>query len=185
MEDCDLLKGLKKNDGQAFEELYRKYIFCLQEYAHFYTSNRFIAEDIVHDVFYKIWDKRKTLEIHTSLKSYLYSSVHNNCIQYLRHLTVVKKQNVLQMMRLEEALVMNRLYFESGLNRLFEKDIENIINETVNNLPEKTREIYLFSRKHRMKNSLIAEKYGITEKAVEYHITRALKKLRLLLKDYL
>ncbi len=185
MKDNDLLKRLKKNDGKAFEELFRQYFTALHNYANFYTCNEQLSEDLVHDVFYKIWESRRTLAIHTSIKSYLYRSVHNNCIQYLRHQKVVRQHNLNQQVRLEEALIMNRLYFETGLSKLFEKEINELVDKAIGKLPDKTQDIYLLSRKQHKNNRDIAEKLQITEKAVEYHITRALSLLREELKEYL
>ncbi len=185
VEDKNLIKRIKKDDGKAFEELFREYFAALHNYAAFYTGSSQIAEDMVHDVFYKIWDTRKTLNIHTSIKSYLFRSVHNNCIQYLRHLKVVKEYSKKHEARLQEALIMNRLYFETGLSKLMEKEIGDLVKEAISRLPEKTGDIFLMSRDMHMKNSEIAQKLDVTEKAVEYHITRALLILRQDLKDYL
>ncbi len=185
MKDSELLKRLKKNDGLAFEELFRRYFTALHNYAKFYTGNSQLAEDLVHDVFYKIWELRRTLAIHISIKSYLYKSVHNNCIQHLRHLKVVKKHNKRQEARLEEALLMNRLYFETGISRLFEKEIGQLVESAISKLPEKTRDVFILSRSQYQKNSEIAKKMNVTEKTVEYHISRALIILKEDLKDYL
>lgn len=185
MEDKNLLTRIKKNDGKAFEELFRRYFAALHNYAIFYTSSSQLAEDIIHDVFCKIWETRKTLAIHTSIKSYLYRSVHNNCIQYLRHLKIIRQHDKKQEARLEEALLMNRLFFETGLSKLMEKEIEGLVDEAIDKLPDKTREIYVMSRNQHKRNSEIAKKLNITEKTVEYHISRALLLLRDELKDYL
>jgi RNA polymerase sigma-70 factor, ECF subfamily len=185
MEDIDLLKKLKQDDGKAFEELFRRYFTPLLNYARFYTGNFHLAEDLVHDVFYKIWEKRRILAVNTSFKSYLYRSVHNNCIQYLRHLKVVKEHSKKQEVKHEEALLMNQLYFEVGLSKLMEKEIQGLTEEVVGSLPEKTRDIFSMSRNRHQKNSEIAKKLNITEKTVEYHITKALSILRRELKDYL
>ena len=185
MKDNELLKRLKKNDGKAFEELFRRYFTALHNYAKFYTGSSELAEDLVHDIFYKIWESRRTLAIHTSIKSYLYRSVHNNCIQYLRHLKVVKEHNKKQEARLEEAFLINRLYFETGISRLFEKEIGQLVECAITKLPEKTRDIFILSRNQHQKNSEIAKKMNVTEKTVEYHISRALIILREELKDYL
>jgi RNA polymerase sigma-70 factor, ECF subfamily len=185
VEDENLIKRIKKDDGQAFEELFRRYFAALHNYAAFYTGSTQIAEDMVHDVFYKIWDTRKNLNIHTSAKSYLFRSVHNNCIQYLRHLKVVKEHSKKHEARLQEALMMNRLYFETGLSKLMEKEIGSLVKEAISRLPEKTRDIFLMSRDMHLKNAEIAKKLDVTEKAIEYHITRALLTLRQELKDYL
>ncbi len=185
MEDKNLIKRIKKDDGKAFEELFRRYFAALHNYAVFYTGSSQMAEDMVHDVFYKIWDTRKNLNIHTSIKSYLFRSVHNNCIQYLRHLKVVNEHSRKHEARLQEALMMNRLYFETGLSKLMQKEIGELVKEAISTLPEKTRDIFLMSRDMHLKNSEIAQKLEVTEKAVEYHITRALLSLRQELKDYL
>lgn len=185
MEDKNLIKGIKKDDGKAFEELFKRYFASLHNYAAFYTRSSQMAEDMVHDIFYKIWDTRKTLNIHTSIKSYLFRSVHNNCIQYLRHLKVIKEHNRKHEARLQEALMMNRLYFETGLSKLMEKEIGELVKEAISRLPDKTREIFLMSRDRHLKNPEIAQMLYVTNKAVEYHITRALLIIRQELKDYL
>ena len=185
MKDKELIKRLKKNDGKAFEELFRMYFTALYNYAIFYTGSSQIAKDMVHDIYYKIWESRRTLTIHTSIKSYLYRSVHNNCIQYLRHLKFVKEHNKKQEARLEEALLMNRLYFETGLSRLFEREIVELVEEAILKLPGRTREIFIRSRNQHQKNFEIAKKFKVSEKAVEYHISRALIFLREELRDYL
>jgi len=185
VDDKSLIKSIEKDDGRAFEELFMRYFAALHSYATFYTGNHQMAEDMVHDVFYKIWDKRKNLNIHTSIKSYLFRAVHNNCIQYLRHLKVVNEHSKKHEARLHEALMMDRLYFETGLSKLMEKEIGSLVKEAIGKLPEKTRNIFLMSRDMHLKNAAIAKKLDVTEKAVEYHISRALLTLRLELKDYL
>jgi RNA polymerase sigma-70 factor, ECF subfamily len=185
MEDKNLIIGIKKDDGKAFEELFRKYFATLHNYAAFYTGSSQTSEDMVHDIFCKIWETRKTLNIHTSIKSYLYRSVHNNCIQYLRHFKVIKEHNRKHEAKLQEALMMNRLYYETGLSRLYEKEIVELVEEAILKLPGRTREIFILSRNEHQKNSEIAKKHKISEKAVEYHMSRALIFLREELKNYL
>ena len=80
---------------------------------------------------------------------------------------------------------MNRLYFETGISRLFEKEIGQLVECAITKLPEKTRDIFVLSRNQQQKNSEIAKKMNVTEKTVEYHISRALIILREELKDYL
>ncbi len=183
--DHHLLEKLKNSDEEAFEEIFRSYFIPLNNYAKFYTGSSQLAEDLVHDVYCKIWEKREKLEIHTSIKSYLYKSVHNNCIQYLRHQKVVQEHNRSQQGKLEEAMIINRLFFETGLTRLFQKEIGEMLNKAIAKLPDKTRKIYKMSRNNDQSNKEIAKKFKLTEKAVEYHITKALSYLKLELKDYL
>lgn len=185
MEDQELLTRIKHNDKKAFEYIFREYFPVLHEYANFYIGNSQLAEDIVQDIFLKIWDSRDRLAIHTSLRGYLFRSIHNNCIQYLRHKAVEQNHHVIHQAKLEEAVLMSRLFFETGLTRLFESDIESLVDKAIDDLPGKTREIYVLSRHKYLKNSAIAKKFNVTEKSIEYHITRALESLRKYLKDYL
>jgi RNA polymerase sigma-70 factor, ECF subfamily len=185
MDDLHLLSRLKKDDGKAFEELFRKYFIPLIEYARFYTVSVQVAEDMVHDVFFRVWEIRKTMEVHTSFKSYLFRSVHNGCIQHLRHQKVVQNHNKIQQSKLSEALILNKLYFETGLSKLYEKDITDLVNNSIEKLPDKTVEVFILSRKQNKNNSEIANKLNISEKAVEYHMTKALTLLRAVLKEYL
>lgn len=179
-----MLKRIRKSDRKAFEFIFRKYFDDLHKYANFYVSNSQRAEDIVQDVFLKIWEIRAHLSVKSSLKAYLFRSVHNKCIQYLRHKEVEQAHESKQA-GLEEARAMNRLFFETGLTKLFEQDIESLVEKGILVLPEKTREIYLLSRNSFLKYSEIASRFNMTEKSVEYHISRALDILRKYLKEYL
>ncbi len=185
MNEIELVQKFKQGDGNAFEEIFRSYITALNNYASFYTGSSQIAEDMVHDVFFKIWEKRKTIEIHTSIKSYLFRAVHNQCVQYLKHQKVTSEYAKKHEARLEEALQINKLYFETGLTRLFEKEIKDLVDKAIPKLPAKTREIFLLSRNKHLKHAEIAVMFNLTEKAVEYHVCRAITLLRKELKDYL
>ncbi len=185
MEEQELLKKLRKSDTGAFEKIFRRYFAALHSYANSFTSNPQLSEDLVHDVFHKIWETRETLTIRTSVKSYLYRSVHNNCVQHLRHLKVEKDHSKKHEAKLQEALLINRLYFETGLSKLMEKEIVIKLKTAVSRMPEKTRDIFQMSRERYLKNPEIAQTLAVTEKAVEYHITRALIIIRQELKDYL
>lgn len=185
MNDKKLLERLKKNDKSVFEELFRRYVPALNEYAYFYVMDMQVAEDIVQDLFAKIWESRSNLNIRVSLRAYLYRSTHNSCIQHLRHKNVSGKHEKFVQSRLNEARIMNQFYFESGINKLFEVEIQQQVAESLKKLPPKTSEIFLLSRNKYLKNSEIAEKFKLTEKSVEYHMTRALEVLRNDLKEYL
>ncbi len=95
MEDKELLTQIKHNDKKAFETIFRAYFHFLQEYPNFYIGNSPQTEDIVQDIFLKLGDSRDRLSIHSSLKGYLLRSIHNNCIQYLRHKVVEQNHHVI------------------------------------------------------------------------------------------
>ncbi len=183
--DREILEGLKKGNKDVFEALFRKYVSTLREYAFFYVGDVHIAEDIVQDLFVKIWENRENFNIHTSLKAYLYRSTHNNCIQFLRHKNVSYKHDKYLQGRLAEARLMEQLYFEKGIQQLFEKEITDLVNKSLEKLPTKTSEIFILSRRKYLKNSEIANKLNLSEKSVEYHISKTLELLRTDLKDHL
>jgi len=137
LSDKELLQEIKHSNKDAFEELFRRHVAALTEYAAFYISDRQVAEDIVQDLFVKIWEYRDRLEIHSSLKAYLYRSIHNSCIQYLRHQIVSQKHEKYAQFLLREARIMNQLFFESGINNLFEKEIGDLVNQCMKKLPVK------------------------------------------------
>jgi RNA polymerase sigma-70 factor, ECF subfamily len=103
----------------------------------------------------------------------------------MRHLKVVRSHSEKEETRMEEALLMNKLYFETGLTKLLEKEIGELVENALTKLPEKTRDVYLLSRKEYLNNSQISDKLGISVKAIEYHITKALCLLKQELQAYL
>jgi RNA polymerase sigma-70 factor, ECF subfamily len=184
MEDQGLLKRLKKDDEKAFEELFKVYFFELHQYAFFYIEDSQLAEDLVHDIFFRIWEKRDNIKIHTSIRAYLYRAVHNICIQQLRHLKVRRQHGIKHKAKFDEAMIMNKLYFEIGLGKLYENEINNLVNDALRKLTGKTRDIYVLSREKHNTIPQIAKILNISEKGVEYHLTKALSILRGVLKDY-
>jgi RNA polymerase sigma-70 factor (ECF subfamily) len=172
-------------DEKSFKELFQQYYTVCKDYARFYTNDAQIAEDIVQDVFLKMWQNRETLNIETSSKGYLIRSIHNACIQFLRHQKITERYSEEQRYKLEESILMNRLFFEDGLSKLFQSDINEIVNQSIAKLPVKTRTIFRLSRNEFKKNSVIALEMDLSEKSVEYHISKALESLRINLKDYL
>ncbi|MEN8226487.1 MAG: sigma-70 family RNA polymerase sigma factor, partial [Bacteroidota bacterium] len=146
LEDQEILKRISQNDKKAFEELFSDNYPSLYEYALFYVGNGQQAEDIVQDVFLKIWDSRKRLSIKSSLKGYLYRCIHNQCIQYLRHQQVKQNHRASHRAKMEEVQLMNRLYFEYGCSNLFKNEIKSLVAKAIEQLPEKTNEIFVLSR---------------------------------------
>ncbi len=184
-DDKILVEAIQNGDEKAFEKIFRKYFQTLKDYAIFYTEEARLAEDMVQDLFLSIWSSRSRLKIHTHLKGYLIRSVHNSCIQYLRHQSVEQRYLKNQKLKLEEALLINGLFFEKGLSALYEKDIHSLLDKATQKLSPKTRKIFFLNRFEHMSNKEIAEKLNLSEKAIEYHLTKSLKILKESLKDYL
>jgi RNA polymerase sigma-70 factor (ECF subfamily) len=134
------------------------------------------AKDIVQDVFVKFWNDRERLDIRTAIRSYLFVSVRNRCMDVLR-----KKNRSIQMKEISDGHEVADESFETYIL----SELENLFNRSLGKLPERCREVFELSRLHGLKNREIAEKLNLSEKTVENQMTKALRVLREELKDYL
>lgn len=175
---------IREGDKTVFRRLFDVYYTRLFLYAKSYVNDASEAEDIVQDLFFNLWEKREELDILTSLSSYLFRAIHNRCIQYLRHKTVVKGFESMHQLKLKDAEILSDSSSDFSFTEIQFKEIEHIYNQTNQSLPEKTREIFQLSRNSYKSNKEIAEILNVQVKTVEYHITKALKSFHLKLKDY-
>jgi len=172
-----LLDGLKQGNVKIFDYLFHYYYSGLVVFVQKYIPDNDIAEDIVQEFFVKLWVNRERLQITTSLKSYLFSSIKNRCIDYLRHEVIKGKAEKLLLEQLQEVI--------NEQNLLIESELREMINAAIDKLPPVCREIFIMNRFDGMKPSEIAEKKGISVRTVETHIGKALKILRKELIGYL
>jgi RNA polymerase sigma-70 factor, ECF subfamily len=175
----DLCEKIKLGDEKAFEYIFKSYYALLCTYAFDLIRNDEQAEDLVQEVLIKVWENRSKIDIKTSLKSYLYRSVYNQCLNLLKHIRVVKKLenkyiedtllNVEFVLFTEETFTLDD-YFYEGL----ERDIE----EAIQSLPEQCRIIFQMSRFENLSYEEIARKLDISVNTVKTQMRRALEKLR-------
>ncbi|MEX0686742.1 MAG: RNA polymerase sigma-70 factor [Balneolales bacterium] len=173
-----LVKSIREEDRDAFKDIYRKYNANLCEFAFWMVNNREDAEDLVHEVFLNIWENRHTWEATDNVRSYLYRSVKNKSLNYLRHQSVVKKWEDMSK-SIESASP------ASPEDNLLENELKERIHSAINSLPERRRKIFLLNRNHKLRYKDIAELLDISYKTVETQISRSLKTLTFLLDDYL
>lgn len=174
----ELLTRITKGDEKAFEILFRTYYKVLCNYSFKILKDSTAAEEIVQDIFFHIWEKKQFLDRIISVKSYLYKAAHNNSIKQLRHEKIVTEHQDWFKNDQENSFDLQENYAE-----IFE--ISHIILETINSVPERTREIFILKRDEGLKYKEIAERLKISVKTVEAHMTQILKLLREHLKDYL
>ena len=175
-DEIHLFEKIKKGDEKAFETLFHKYYGHLCLYATKIIKDDPAAEEIVQDFFVKIWEKREHLNIETSTKNYLFRSVKNLCINYIQHNKTKIRYAQKVISETENNYADNDSYPEIELSQ--------IIEESINSLPEKRKEIFRLSRQEGLKYHEIADKLNISIKTVETQITLALKTLRDKLKNY-
>lgn len=175
--DGQLLEGIKRDDPESFELLFRRYFPRLKAITFSFVKDDLIAKDIVQEVFIKIWEKRLAIK-DISLEVFLYKMVRNQCLNYLRHVKVIDNRAG----GLKEATQMEELYridiIRDEPYLLIEKELEQEIVEVMNELPDKCKEVFQLSRIDGLMNAEIAEKLGVSIKNVEKHMTKALKHFR-------
>ena len=174
--DVNIIEGIQKGDFGAFENLFRKYHEELCNYAFQFFSDKDTVQEIVQDLFYKLWQKRDSITIHTSIRAYLYRAVYNNTLQVLREKNSL--QSLDQMGSFEQRVT------DDYNSPLQVKELNIIIQRTLKSMPDKVREIFEMSRFDGLKYREIAELLSISVKTVEANMGRALKLFRKNLKDY-
>ena len=145
-------------------------------FAYSYTRNKAAAEDILMEAMISLWENREKWEKDSNLHALLLTIIKNKSLNYLEHEQVHKQRELdLRIATLEAC----------EPESIFNTEIQRIVYKTLEQLPEQSRHIFILSRYHNAPNKKIAEQLGISIKSVEFHITKALKLLRLELKDYL
>lgn len=169
----------------SFNEIYTSYYKKSFFFAKSYVHDDLAAEDIASESLIKLWEKLKTEKI-DYIEPLLLTILKNKALDYLKH-EEVKRTAFESMADLHQQELSIRISTLESCdpNEIFSDEVESIIRETLKLLPEQTRQIFLLSRFENKSNKEIAEQMGISIKGVEYHISKALKALRITLKDYL
>lgn len=176
---------LKEGDSNAFESVFKFWYEPLVHFANEYISDLESARNIVQNIFMKLWEKHALVDPDSNLKSYLYMATRNACLSHIRHLRLEaayfekSRKNYADLQLNYEALE------ELKMEQIDFSNLEKLIQDTIDSLPERCREVFLMSRHEDLKNKEIAEKLNISVKAVEANITRALIKLRENTMEYL
>ena len=166
LKNQQLAQRLILGDCKAYDYLMNSYYQRLCMYAQSLCNDHNMAEDIVQNVFVKVWDKRKKINPDLSIKSYLYKSVYNEFInQYRKNKPVI---------------YLEKKYFEAIdlVVDIEPEELESLIklmNIEIENLPSKCKEIFLMNKKEGLTHTEISEYLNISIKTVEGHITRAFK----------
>ncbi len=169
---------LAKGDLKAFEMLYDEHYESLCHYAQGFVFDLDTSREIVQDVFVRIWEKRAALLGEESLKSYLYRSVHNQCLDHLKHLNVALEYEKMRIREIQETGYNSFRAEDHPLDGLINKEIRDAIHSAIENLPEKCREVFELSRFEGLKYREISKALNISVKTVETQMSRAIKSLK-------
>ncbi len=185
MDDRDLINRLKNGEEAAFEWLFRQHFKSLCLYAEHFVKDQVAAEEIVEELFCVLWDNCRTLEINTALKGYLYRSVHNRCLNFLRHRKIENQYIEKQKYVFSDPEILDVSFNNNSLTELFTRELEEKITAAINKLPDQCRKTFQMNRFENLSYQDIAERLQISVNTVKTHMARALQKIRNELGDYL
>ena len=184
--DKEIIKGLLSGDQRAYGMLIRLYFQPLTIYAKGILTDFEQAKDIVQEVFLKIWNTSSSLDINTSLKSYLYRTVHNACIDYLRK---EKSRTTLKSISYDDLQFRLKVFEikenESFFDVMFSEELEIELGKAIEQLPPQCKEIFILSRYEQLTYHDISEKLTISLSTVKTQMQRAVQKLMESMKKYL
>lgn len=176
----------KSGEIQMFNYLFTNYKERFIRFARTYVDDTMVAEDIVVDSLMYYWENRNSLELNSNIPAYVLTVIKHKCLNYLQRLRT--REEIVEHLRNCDIWELNlRIATLEVCNpeKLFSKELQELVNEALNTLPERTRDIFIRSRYKNQSHKEIAEALGLSTKAIEFHITKALKVLRVSLKDYL
>ncbi|MCF8226233.1 MAG: RNA polymerase sigma-70 factor [Bacteroidales bacterium] len=179
IEESTLIKELKSGNKKVFEYIFKKYYRGLCLAAQKYVKDTYTAEEIVSSLFFKIWEKRESIIITSSLSAYLYKAVCNESLNYLNSFHYRQKPSDSIHIYLEHPASE-----PSILQELYSEELQNKIQKAVQSLPDRCQYIFYLSRNQGLSHKEIAEKLKISVSTVENQIGIALHKLRDILKSY-
>ncbi len=166
--DAELVALLKGGDKTAFKELFDKYGKRLYQFSLKFLREKEDAEDLLNEVFLKIWENRRNLKTDTSFQSYLFTIAYNNIRQ--RFLKRSREEKYIQIFATEH--LTENLKNEDQIDYL---SFVKVVNDAIEMLPARRREIFLLYYKEELKSKQIAEKLNITEQFVRNQLTIAKK----------
>ncbi|AKD58222.1 RNA polymerase sigma-70 factor [Spirosoma radiotolerans] len=168
--DLHLIYLIKEDDSKALDSLFRKYYSSLCQFAAQLSKRDDIAQEIVADVFVRLWEKRKTLNLQYHVRSYLYKATRYTAINYIHH----------ELKEFEELDDNTQEETYTPLDALMFQELEIYVASRINQLPEKRRIIFQLNRFEGFTYSEIADILNISVKTVENQMGHALKQLRVL-----
>lgn len=171
------VENIISGDIKAFEKLFYDLYDGLAYCAFQYLKDKDAAEDIVQELFSKLWINREQLTHDTNIQAYLYSAVKNACLNQIKH------------QKVKEAYLLTSVFPLQSVDQIESKmdaaALDKLIQNSIFELPTERQKIFLLSRRQGLKYHEIADKLGISVKTVEAQMGKALRFLRERLKDYL
>jgi len=170
--DRELAILIRNGDITAFDKIYKRYSNRLYIFVFGILKSHKDSEDIIQEVFVKVWDKREKINGYLSFQSYLFTIAHNSTISLIRK--KIKDTDFTSYLK----SIQNPLELSSGSTQLEYKELNERLKNTINKLPERQQQVYSLSRNEELSYKEIAKKLDISVNTVENHMVKALKFVR-------
>jgi RNA polymerase sigma-70 factor, ECF subfamily len=173
-----IVRKMMEGDRESFKYFFDKYYTHLCNFVLLYVKDPVLAEEVVQDIFVYFWESKHKLNINTSVQSYLFSA------------SKFKSLNLIRDQRSHTKAIENMRGTAQGSDSLDEstfdnpEELEQILSDSIAQLPERCRMVFMLSKNEKLSNNEIANQLGISVKTVENQMTIALKKLRETLMPY-
>jgi RNA polymerase sigma-70 factor, ECF subfamily len=178
LKDLLLIEGLGRRDKAIFDFVFNYYYSSLCAFSNQYLDDHDASEDLVQDFFVSLWVEAPHLQISSSLKSYLFASIKNRCLDFRKHQKVIEKHR--------EYILFSTHDSDNTTDHFFaESELRQAIQKSMEKLSPRAREIFKLSRLNGLSNHEISVKLGISKRTVEIQISNSLKILRKELVEYL
>lgn len=178
MKDHIIIESLERRDKIVFDYIFNYYYSSLCAFAIQYLDNRNSVEDLVQDFFVYFWINAPHLKIKSSLKSYLFTSIRNRCLDFQKHKKITNKYR--------DFILFSNENNDDSMEHVFaESELRRAIEASMSNLTPRCREIFHLSRLSGLSNQEISDKLGISKRTVELQISNSLKILRKELAEFL
>jgi len=173
-------------DIQNFNALFNEYYKRFIHFAVGYLRDEQVAEDFVSEAFTIYWENRANLIPETIPQAYILAIIKNKCLNHIKH-TLIKQKVTDELRNHSEWKLQTKISTLEACDPdfIFSKELQEIIDNTLEKLPEKTQQIFSLSRDKGLTYRDIANKTNLSQKAVEFHISKALHQLRVSLKDFI
>jgi len=169
--DSEIIRRIRQGDKQEFEKLFRSSYVSLVRYAKTILKDHDTAEEIVQDLFFRLWQDRGQLTIESSLNGYLFRSVHNRSLHFIEHQKVVDRHA-------GEIAASADQTAEPVIEAIYYSELQSKVARVLERLPERCSVIFRMSRFEGLKYNEIAEKLSLSLKTVEANMGKALKEFR-------
>jgi len=177
--DADVIRLLKERNEEVFGQVFKENFKDLRKYAFSFVQEQELAEDIVQNVFYKLWERMEVLNFSDSLAAYLYRAVYNESLNALKHNKVKRVYQTYIHRHMKDQTD------PAAHKKVQLGELEQRLRAAINELPEQCRAIFQMSRFEDLRYRDIGDRLGISVKTVENQMGKALRILRGKLIDFL